>query len=74
MHPEIRKFFEQGGHLIESVIHSDAICYTSDLRISNINPLAMIYTNGESIYWVDGFGKPYTESEMLRIIKLKVFY
>jgi hypothetical protein len=73
MHPEIEKFWNDAGYEVELIHTDDVDIYTSKSRIAS--PLCHVYKDGRpSIYWLRDWDRQlFTESQMLRIIKLKAF-
>lgn len=74
MHPEIEKFWNEAGYEVERGSYEDYVYYTSKLRIAS--PFAIVYKDGETPtkYFLHDWGnRIYSESEMLKIIKLKAF-
>lgn len=70
MHPEIRAFWETLGE-VDLTPSAPHVYYVVKLYSNNGYVMIAAISNNTAVYWYDEVS--YTESQMLRIIRLKAF-
>jgi hypothetical protein len=74
MHPKIRKFWEDQGYQVFIFgTTSYGWMWRSKNNLDPVTLVAKIWYNMAPQYYLSDYDGPYTEKQMLRILKLQIF-